>query len=246
MFCKNEDLSGQKFGRWLVVNLAQAGSKRKWNCVCDCGTSRGVLAQALKRGTSTSCGCFQKEKLAERSITHGLTKFPGYSNFLEMHDRCYNAESQAYKYYGAVGVYVEKDIWEFDDFIKAIGPKPSDEHSIGRIDNSLPYRADNIRWETKAQQARNRWMISSNKSGVTGVHLSEDVVDGVTYQRWIGKYTNLDGKQKKKSFSVKKFGFEAAKTLATEFRENGIKSLQALGADYGEKHGLPRELEKNE
>lgn len=240
MFCKNEDLSGMKFGRWTVGTLAQAGTKRMWHCVCDCGTARAVNAQMLKSGRSQSCGCLQKELVASRSRTHGHSGKPGFNNWMEMKDRCFNPNNNCYKYYGALGVTVCDDIMDFEDFIAAIGPWPGTEYSIGRLDNDLPYTASNIRWETKAQQARNRTMQSSNKSGITGVHLSADVMGGVEYQRWVGKYTTLDGKQKKKSFSVIKHGFDEAKRLAVEFREAGMELLREQGADYGEKHGLPR------
>jgi hypothetical protein len=241
MFCKNEDLSGMKFGRWTATTLAQAGTTRLWNCICECGTKRPVNAQRLKNGTSKSCGCLQKELVAARSKTHGHSRKDGYSNWMEMKDRCYNEDSPCYKYYGAVGVYVADDVMDYEDFIKAIGPKPSKDHSVGRLDNSKPYCADNIRWETKAQQARNRTMISSNTSGITGVYLDKNVVDGVVYGRWVAKYTDLTGKQVKKSFSVLKYGYEEAFALAVDFRNNGIRLLQELGADYGAKHGMKRE-----
>lgn len=67
-----ENLKGQRFGRWLVLDAAptrvsKSGKTRSimWKCKCDCGTIKDVGARALKTGMSTSCGCLQKERVSE-------------------------------------------------------------------------------------------------------------------------------------------------------------------------------------
>lgn len=74
-----ENLIGQRFGRWLVVNEAPnrvslTGKTRSimWKCRCDCGTVKDVRARALKTGTSTSCGCLQREHVS-KALTDDLT-----------------------------------------------------------------------------------------------------------------------------------------------------------------------------
>ena len=55
---------GDKFGRLTVVSDAVERDKpgqKKWECVCDCGTTKKVLEQNLKSGNTKSCGCFRKE-----------------------------------------------------------------------------------------------------------------------------------------------------------------------------------------
>jgi hypothetical protein len=43
-------------------------------------------------------------------------------------------------------------------FLRHIGPRPSPEHSLDRIDNARGYEPGNVRWATIYQQARNtRW-----------------------------------------------------------------------------------------
>lgn len=72
------DLTGQRFGRWFVNGRApdqirpNGDKKTMWDCVCDCGTRKDVLADKLINGESTSCGCYAKE-IASKRFTHDLT-----------------------------------------------------------------------------------------------------------------------------------------------------------------------------
>lgn len=62
------DLTGQKFGRWTVLSLSDKKTKNRgriWQCKCECGTIKEVPAETLKKGESQSCGCYQKEVIAE-------------------------------------------------------------------------------------------------------------------------------------------------------------------------------------
>jgi hypothetical protein len=61
-----EDLTGKRFGKWVVMGRAastKTGNVR-WSCLCDCGRRREfVLGAALKNKTSTSCGCSRADRL---------------------------------------------------------------------------------------------------------------------------------------------------------------------------------------
>lgn len=68
------DLSGHKFGRWLVLHkdldrLDHKGIKSYYICQCDCGSIHSVSAYGLRNGTSKSCGC--KTKIESLSIIIG-------------------------------------------------------------------------------------------------------------------------------------------------------------------------------
>jgi hypothetical protein len=59
----NNDLSGQKFGKWLVFRKVKKpdhlkGSSAYYECQCDCGKIKIVKAASLRSGDSVSCGCF--------------------------------------------------------------------------------------------------------------------------------------------------------------------------------------------
>ena len=64
-----KDLTGQRFGRWVVLKRAETPKKGVyWECRCDCGNIGIVRGTSLTTGNSTSCGCFALEKLREDHI----------------------------------------------------------------------------------------------------------------------------------------------------------------------------------
>lgn len=68
------DLSGQIFGRLLVISYSHSDkNKRKcWNCLCECGNSLVVLGASLKSGNTKSCGCLHREKSAINGKNNAL------------------------------------------------------------------------------------------------------------------------------------------------------------------------------
>lgn len=63
------DITGQKFGRWTVMNITDKRTKNRtiiWHCKCECGNEKDVDGYTLKSGQSKSCGCLNKELAAER------------------------------------------------------------------------------------------------------------------------------------------------------------------------------------
>lgn len=55
------DLSGQRFGRLIVVKRYG----EKWECVCDCGNIVYVRPDSLTSGNTKSCGCYKSEKTSK-------------------------------------------------------------------------------------------------------------------------------------------------------------------------------------
>ena len=67
------DLSGQRFGRLLVIG--RAGTKNghaTWLCKCDCGKEKTIESNELMRGHTKSCGCLSAEVMS-RKKTNDLT-----------------------------------------------------------------------------------------------------------------------------------------------------------------------------
>lgn len=62
------NLTGKRFGRLIVIErTSNKGSK--WRCACDCRTIKDIEAYSLRKGLTTSCGCYNREKVSQtRSI----------------------------------------------------------------------------------------------------------------------------------------------------------------------------------
>lgn len=81
---------------------------------------------------------------------------PEHRAWRNMRARCYNPKSASYAYYGERGITV-CDEWlkSFDEFFDHVGPRPSVDHSIDRINNDGNYEPGNVRWATTTEQNRN-------------------------------------------------------------------------------------------
>lgn len=61
------DLSGQRFGRLIAIEIAPrlADGATRWVCQCDCGSTMTTRANLLLRGHTKSCGCYARDRAAE-------------------------------------------------------------------------------------------------------------------------------------------------------------------------------------
>jgi len=80
-----------------------------------------------------------------------------YRCWAEMISRTTNPARKDFPRYGGQGVTVCAQWREsFEAFFSYIGPKPTPQHSIDRIDNSRGYEPDNVRWATIEEQNQNK------------------------------------------------------------------------------------------
>jgi hypothetical protein len=89
-----------------------------------------------------------------------ITKHPLRFIWASMKQRCTNKNVACFKNYGGSGISFDPKWACFRSFIEQveseIGPRPSKQHSLDRIDNTKGYEPKNIRWSTQTQQLRNQ------------------------------------------------------------------------------------------
>lgn len=156
------DLTGQKFGRLVVIE--QAGKDKqgryRWLSECDCGNKIVTNGYYLRCGDTKSCGCLNIEKTIERSTNHGHKTREKTSEIYEawkgMIQRCTNPKNKAYHNYGGRGITVcNRWLHSFENFNEDKGKDWKPGLTIERKDNEGNYEPENVEWIPREQQQRN-------------------------------------------------------------------------------------------
>ena len=135
-----------------------------------------VLKDYNNTGICSISGCFAKyeakgycKKHYERYIVHGdplysknrkeihgLSKTSEYKVWKGIKRRCYNKNTERYPRYGGRGI-IMCETWKnsFKAFYEDMGPRPSNQHQIDRIDNDGNYEPTNCQWASRIDNVRN-------------------------------------------------------------------------------------------
>lgn len=178
-----EDLTGQHFGKWEVIEQAEdyvsplGKHEAQWLCKCNCEshTIKVVQQAHLKSRKSLSCGCYNKERIRE---THKKTnKYILYEDYGILWTSNTNEEvyfdiedaEQILKYcwYKDCTGYPASTINDKTTRLHVhLGFKWYDHCNRNKLDN----RKENLRPCTDSQNGTNKNLRVDNTSGVIGVY----------------------------------------------------------------------------
>lgn len=233
---KTKDLTGQMFGRWKVLyqtddHVTPKGTRiPTWLCECQCEqhTRKVVNGYSLRRGDSTSCGCYKVESTKINNSRQNI--------FELVNNEYYIGRTQSGKeFYFDKEDYdlVKNYCWDINDsngYVKTIdrinntgklylhrlimGCKKHDGTTIDHINrNRIDCRKSNLRFVTRCQNNMNAGIRSDNTSGVKGVYWNKrnnKWVARITVNKQdiiLGNFDNLDDAEKaRKNGEEKYFG----------------------------------------
>jgi hypothetical protein len=153
------NLKNEKLGRLSVVEVVSRNTKGEyiWKCHCDCGNYVNILGGDLRRGHTTSCGCYRKERQIEANTHHGKSSTRLFLIWESMRKRTTNKNDVSYKNYGGRGITVCPEWQKFMPFYNwAMTHGYEDNLTIDRKNVNGNYEPSNCQWATVKQQSNNR------------------------------------------------------------------------------------------
>jgi hypothetical protein len=229
-----QDLTDKQYGKLKVLyrtedKIYKSGRKFvQWMCECSCEnkTKLGVIADSLRSGKTTSCGCSVREKSKETMIKmntiHNKAKTRLYRIYMGMKTRCYNPNHVHYNKYGGKGIFICNEWLEnFMDFYNwAMENGYDDSLSIDRRDNDEGYYPNNCQWSTEKEQQNN---IKRN------LYITIDNINKSVYE-WAEEY-KLDPKLISKRYYNGKHGDDliTPKIERIAEKQSGVKGVRWQG-----------------
>lgn len=160
---KRIDLTGQRFGKLVVVQRIEKPESRRtmWKCICDCGKEHSVTQEHLSSGHTKSCGCLKKKyNISDKRI---------FSIWMNMKARCDKPNRKDRKYYYEKGITYCVDWKDYSLFEKwALENGYEDNLTLDRIDDTGNYEPSNCQWITFAEQQKrksgNTWITHDGQT----------------------------------------------------------------------------------
>lgn len=131
-------------------------------------------------------------------------------------------------YVDGISKAAHRIIWEIFNY--SLTPSQQIDHINGITTDN---RITNLRVVDNQTNCFNQTKRITNKSGVTGVHLTNNG-NGRIY--WVASWMH-NGKRKGRMFSVSKYGNEVAFKSALHAREEAMEQLKLEGINISERHG---------
>jgi hypothetical protein len=142
------DRTGENIDASRVLGYAGTiNSFSVWLCRCHCGNRFLATSSELNR-RRVDCGCRRRTAVSKTrlyKLWHGVVS------------RCHNKRDRSYPRYGGQGIRVCRS-WRrsLDEFLTDMGPPPSNQHVLERLDKRRDYEPANCRWATRSAVSRSR------------------------------------------------------------------------------------------
>jgi hypothetical protein len=177
---------GQVVGEWTITSdayFARAGRDVVHDTRCSCGHEGATLASNLATGKSTRCRfCAQKKRVRTRKDYNGYAYIcPDDTHRRRLMNRmsscirrCHNPKDRNYPNYGARGIEVHAS-WRIERhaFLAHLLTLPGwDDPSLelDRADCDKGYVPGNLRFVTRAINAKNKRKISDREATIKDLH----------------------------------------------------------------------------
>lgn len=185
------NIIGKKYGRLTIIEdlgrYKKEGTKDAQHyvrCICDCGREKNVILKNLKKGTTTSCGCYFKEIMVKRNISNRILNeyyifndivFVKFSNCNE-YFICDLDDWERLKQYtwssndsGYAKTTIYGKVFTFHKLVVDCPMNKVVDHIFQVSNGVCDNRKSNLRVVSFTINARNFVQNKNNKSGVTGV-----------------------------------------------------------------------------
>jgi len=166
----------KKYNRLTLIEEIRSKSKiRQFKCLCDCGNYKIVNLCHLKSGHTKSCGCLHKEKITK----HGYYKHPLYAIWQGIKLRCYNSNTENFKYYGKKNIKL-CDEWKNnpENFIQwALDKGWKKGLVIDRINSEKNYSPSNCQIISQKENIRKKKNIKLSLKKAKEIRLLYSTID---------------------------------------------------------------------
>ena len=146
---------GTIVGKRKILSIDVINGEKIYSAICECGNKTSTRLRVLQeRRACKSCAQRKFGPIRKAIIGHsdkGVTR-----TWHAIFDRCYNIKHVAYSDYGGRGIKVHPRYFDMQNFVDDLGPRPSKDHSVDRIEPDGDYAPGNIRWATNKEQMENR------------------------------------------------------------------------------------------